>query len=259
MSVFRQPGVLGRSTRRRVVGVTAALSAAAVEMLAVGSWFVLVVDSRTTSTALAGLGVLFCGSLLRAGVFGATVSDIGDLLQPRRLGVTVLLTTGWLVWLLVAELIGAVPGVVVATVVLAGILTAQFLLEQRVFRRYASTRVPFTPVVRDSCWPSGRRRYSRPAGLPTGASPRHRFRSASRRSFSRSRRFTSACSSSDSSRFSPTSTDSSGFSTPETVCRDCVPATAWRAAGAPELTDRSPCDACGSREDPAHFPCAPTF
>ncbi|PGF17606.1 hypothetical protein CP556_16870 [Natrinema sp. CBA1119] len=147
MSVFRQPEVLGRSTRRRVVGVTAALSAAAVEMLAVGCWFVLVVDSRTTSTALAGLGVLFCGSLLRAGVFGATVSDIGDLLQPRRLGVTVLLTTGWLVWLLVAELIGAVPGVVVATVILAGILTAQFLLEQRVFRRHASTRVPFTPVV----------------------------------------------------------------------------------------------------------------
>lgn len=147
MSVFRQPGVLGRSTRRRVVGVTAALSAAAVEMLAVGCWFVLVVDSRTTSTALAGLGVLFCGSLLRAGVFGATVSDIDDLLQPRRLGVTIVLTTGWIVWLLVAELIGAVPGVVVATGVLAGILTGQFLLERRVFGRYASTRVTFTPVV----------------------------------------------------------------------------------------------------------------
>lgn len=147
MSVIRQPGVLGRTARRRVVGVTAAVSAAAVETLAVGCWFGLLIDARTTSTALAGLGVLFCGALLRAGVFGATVSDLGDLLQPRRLAVAVVLTTGWVLWLLVAELIGGVFGVAVATAVLAAILTGQFVLERRVFRRYATDRATFTPVI----------------------------------------------------------------------------------------------------------------
>lgn len=147
MSVIRQPTVLGRSTRRRVVGITAAVSAAAVETVAVGCWFGLVVGSRSTSTALAGLGVLFCGALLRTGLFGATVSELDDLLQPRRLGAALALTTGWIVWLLVAELIGAAAGVVVATGVLASILTAQFVLERRVFRLHASNRVTFTPVI----------------------------------------------------------------------------------------------------------------
>ena len=113
MSVIRQPGVLGRTTRRRLVGVTAALSAAAVEAFAVGLWFSLVVGSRSTSTALAGLGILFCGSLLRASVFGATVSQVGDLLQPRRLGAALMLTGSWLVWLLVANIGGRIgPGLV---------------------------------------------------------------------------------------------------------------------------------------------------
>ncbi|WP_226479096.1 hypothetical protein [Natrinema amylolyticum] len=147
MSVIRQPEVLGRTTRRRVVGVTAALSAAAVETVGVGLWFGLVVGSRTTSTALAGLGILFCGSLLRAGVFGATVSDLGDLLEPHRLGAAVVLTTGWVLWLLVAELIGGSIGVVVGTTVLAGVLTAQFVLERRVFRLRAKRSNDGTTVT----------------------------------------------------------------------------------------------------------------
>lgn len=147
MSVIRQPEVLGRTARRRVVGVTAALSAAAVETLAVALWFGLVGESRTTSTALAGLGILFCGSLLRAGVFGATVSDLGDLLQPRRLGVALVLTTGWICWLLVAELIGGAVGIAVATTLLAGVFTSQFLLERRVFHRSATHRITFTPIL----------------------------------------------------------------------------------------------------------------
>ncbi|WP_137288283.1 hypothetical protein [Natronorubrum halophilum] len=147
MSVIRQPGVLGRTTRRRVVGVTAALSAAVVEGAAVGLWFSLVVGSRSTSTALAGLGILFCGSLLRAGVFGATVSELGDLLQPRRLIVAVLLTGSWVVWLLAAERIGGGTGIVVATVVLAGILTGQFFLERRVFRLRARSKRARTSLV----------------------------------------------------------------------------------------------------------------
>ncbi|ELZ21356.1 hypothetical protein [Natrinema limicola] len=135
MSVLRQPEVLGRTTRRRVVGVTAALSAAAVETVAVGCWFGLVVGSRTTTTALAGLGVLFCGSLLRTTIFGVTVSDLGARLQPQQLGVTVSLTAGWIVWLLVAELIGESLGVAVAAVVFAGMLTGQFVLERHTFRQ----------------------------------------------------------------------------------------------------------------------------
>ncbi|MGQ3413114.1 hypothetical protein [Natrinema versiforme] len=147
MSVIRQPEVLGRTTRRRVVGVTAALSAAAVETLAVGLWFGLVVGSRTTSTALAGLGILFCGSLLRTGIFGATVSELDDLLEPHRLSAVVVLTTGWVVWLLAAELIGGTTGAAIATTFLAGILTAQFVLERYAFRLPANYDVTFTPVV----------------------------------------------------------------------------------------------------------------
>ena len=146
MSVLRQPEVLGRTTRRRVVGVTAALSAAAVETVAVGCWFGLVVSSRTTATALAGLGVLFCGSLLRTAIFGVTVSDLGARLQPQQLGVTVALTAGWIVWLLVAELIGESLGVAVAAVVFAGLLTGQFVLERHTFRQ-PTDRWSFTLAV----------------------------------------------------------------------------------------------------------------
>lgn len=147
MSVIRQPGVLGRTTRRRVVGVTAALSAAAVEAVAVGLWFALVVGSPTSSTALAALGILFCGSLLRASVFGATVSDIGDLCSPQRLGVALLLTGSWIVWLLVAQLIGGVGGVVAATVLLTGLLVGQFALERRAFRPRSSSLTTRAPIV----------------------------------------------------------------------------------------------------------------
>ena len=147
MSVIRQPGVLGRTTRRRVVGVTAALSAAAVEAVAVGLWFALVVDSRNASTALAALGLLFCGALLRAAVFGVTVSDLGDLLQPHRLGAALLLTGSWIVWLLVAESIGGVAGLVVATLLHATLLVGQFVLEHRVFRLRSTPASMRAPIV----------------------------------------------------------------------------------------------------------------
>ena len=141
MSVIRQPGVLGRTTRRRLVGVTAAVSSATVETTAVGAWFVLVaVEPRTLSTALAGLGILFCGSLLRTGVFGVATSDLVDLLKPRRLLTTIVLTGSWLVWLLTAERVGGERGVIVAGAVLTLILAGQFALERRVFRVGSSGR-----------------------------------------------------------------------------------------------------------------------
>lgn len=133
MSVIRQPGVLGRTTQRRLVGVTAALGAATIETLTVGVWLVLVVDSRTVSTAMAGLGILFCGSLLRTSIYGAATNRLVDVLQPRRLAVAMTLTGSWIVWLLVAERIAGAVGTVVAASVLATYLTGQFALERRVF------------------------------------------------------------------------------------------------------------------------------
>lgn len=147
MSVIRQPGVLGRTTRRRLVGVTAALSAATVEAVAVGLWFAYMVDARTASTALAALAVLFCGSLLRASVFGATVGEAGQPLRPRRLGAALALTGSWIVWLLVAELIGGVGGLVVAAVVHAGLLVGQFVLERRVLARPSPSRTTRAPIA----------------------------------------------------------------------------------------------------------------
>ncbi len=146
MSVIRQPGVLGRTARQRIVGVTAALSAMAVETLAVGLWFGLVVGNRTPSIALAGLGILFCGALLRAGVFGATVSEVDDLLQPLQLGAALLLTAGWVLWLWLAELIGGPSGVVVATGILVCILVVQFAFERRVFRTRTTPQTPLRSI-----------------------------------------------------------------------------------------------------------------
>lgn len=138
MSVIRQPGLVERNTRRRIVGTTAALSAATFEALAVGIWYLLVVlETRTTATALAGLGLLFCGSLLRTGVFGVATRSLGDLFGPRRLAAAVLLTTGWVLWLLVAEIIGDSSGLIVGGVLLGTILSAQLLFERRIFRCYA--------------------------------------------------------------------------------------------------------------------------
>ncbi|RQG86156.1 hypothetical protein EA462_16930 [Natrarchaeobius halalkaliphilus] len=140
MSVIRQPGMLGRTTRHRVVGLTVALTAATVETLAVGLWFVLVVGSRSTTTALAGLGILFCGSLLRTGVFGVAVSDLNDLLRPHRLAVALSLTAGWVIWLLVAELVGGTQGIAIATVTLVVVLVCQFAFERCVFEQRPSPR-----------------------------------------------------------------------------------------------------------------------
>lgn len=134
MSVIRQPGVLGRTTRRRVVGVTGALATATIETVAVGLWFLLVVESRSTTTALAGLVILFLGSALRTGLFGVLVDDLVNLLRPRRLGAALALTAGWLGWLFVAEWIGGTAGIVVATAILVPSLVVQLLAERRARR-----------------------------------------------------------------------------------------------------------------------------
>jgi hypothetical protein len=147
MSVIRQPGILGQTTRRRLVGVTAACSAGVVETVTVGLWFALIVGPRSASTALVGLGLLFCGSLLRASVFGATVGELETLRDPRRLGVALLLTGAWVVWLLLAEGIGGDVGALVATIVLGVILALQFSLERVVFQPWSADRDLLAAVV----------------------------------------------------------------------------------------------------------------
>ncbi len=130
MSVIRRPGVLGQNTQRRIVGWTAALSAATIEVAAVGAWFVLVVvGTRTVSTALAGLGILFCGALLRTGIFGVATRNLVDLFTAWRLLAALALTGIWILWLLVAES----AGILAASVVLAALLTGQFALERHAF------------------------------------------------------------------------------------------------------------------------------
>jgi len=141
MSVIRRPGVLGRNTQRRVLGMTAAVSAAAIEAVAVGAWFVLVVvESRTLETALAGLGILFCGALLRTFVFGAATSSLYDVFTPLRIGAALLATASWIVWLLVAEGVGGTTGLVAGASALTVALAVQFRVEHRVFDVYTARR-----------------------------------------------------------------------------------------------------------------------
>lgn len=142
MSVIRQPGILGQTAQRRLVGITTALSAAAVEALAVGTWFALVaVESRTLFTALAGLGVLLFGSLVRTGVFGSVTSEHTSRLSPSpmRLATAVALAGCWVLWLLTAETVGGVTGVAIAGIALAGLLSIQFALERRTYYRQSQS------------------------------------------------------------------------------------------------------------------------
>lgn len=141
MSVIRRPGVLGQTTQRRLVGATSALSAAAIEALTVGTWFALVaVESRTIFTALAGLGVLLFGSLLRTGVLGSVTTNPYHRSQPMRFIAAIVLAGSWLVWLLTAEWVGGTEGIVLAGIVLAVGLCVQFTLERRTYYRYRSAR-----------------------------------------------------------------------------------------------------------------------
>ncbi|TYT60437.1 hypothetical protein [Natrialba swarupiae] len=147
MSVIRQPGVLGRTTRRRVVGVGVAFVAAAVETLAVGVWFLLLVGSPSTSTALAGLGILFCGALVRTGLFGVATSELSELIKPWRLGAALAMTASWVVWLFVAQTVGGPVGLAAGTLVLGGALLVQFLFERYVFRLRPPARLELTPIL----------------------------------------------------------------------------------------------------------------
>ncbi|OIB58897.1 hypothetical protein BBD46_06755 [Natrialba sp. SSL1] len=147
MSVIRHPGVLGRTTRQRLVGMTAALTIAVVEALAVGLWFGLIVGSGTTTAALLGLGILLAGTFLRAGIVDSTVSDARSAVFLRRGTTALTLAAGWVVWLLIAEYVTGLTGLIVATVFLTGLLTAQFCFERRLFQPHSTNLSSFGPVI----------------------------------------------------------------------------------------------------------------
>ncbi|WP_293027519.1 hypothetical protein [Natronococcus sp.] len=130
MSVLRQPGVLGRTRRRHVLGAIAALSAGAVETVSVSVWFVLAVGSRTTPTALLGVAVLVGGTLLRTRLVAAVVGTRRVRHGPRWIGLSLAVAAAWICWLLLAEALDPPSGPIVATVLLGGVLSAQFALEQ---------------------------------------------------------------------------------------------------------------------------------
>ena len=144
MSVIRRPGI-GRRTRRRLDGLHAALSVAVVDALTVGCWFALVVvESRTAFTALAGLGVLLFGALLRSGLVWTT-TEAASPSPPRHLLATVCYAGCWLGWLLLAETVGGVTGLLVAGLALTVALTVQFAVE---FVLVHSHSQPLSTVVR---------------------------------------------------------------------------------------------------------------
>lgn len=135
MSVIRQPGILGQTVHQRIIGITAAGVAGALEVVAVGWWFLLVAGgTRTTAGALFGLALLLGGSLCRVGVFGLATDNTGELFRPERVLTALILAGCWLLWLLIAELIGGILGVLLAGSILAGTLTLQLLIERWVVR-----------------------------------------------------------------------------------------------------------------------------
>ena len=132
MSVIRRPSVLGRRAQRRIDGLTAAFSTATVEAIAVGTWFALVaVETRTSYSAIAGLTVLIFGAFLRTGFYGSAVGTLNSLTLTRRVIAAALFAGSWLCWLLLAETIGGVVGMMVAAFLLASLLAIQFSLERR--------------------------------------------------------------------------------------------------------------------------------
>lgn len=135
MSVIRRPDGLGRRTNRRVLGATAVITTATLELLAVGTWFALVGgNSRSAVAALVGLGVLVFGSLLRIGVFDAATTGSARMAHPRRLVPAIVHAGCWVVWLLAAERIGGLVGLAAGAAILAVAIGIGFELERRAVR-----------------------------------------------------------------------------------------------------------------------------
>lgn len=108
----------------------------------VGCWFGLVVlETRSVFTALAGLGVLCFGALIRTGLIASSLGGIRDVGRPQWLVVAGAYAAIWIGWLLVAEWIGGVAGLVVAGILLAMFLGSHSSIEYRLARPWSDPTV----------------------------------------------------------------------------------------------------------------------
>lgn len=141
MSVIRRP-VTGRERRTRIAGVRTAFWVAIVDAGAVGCWFGLVVlETRSVFTALAGLAVLSFGALVRTGLIATSLGGVRDIERPRWFVVAGAFAAVWIGWLLVAEWIGGVAGVLVAGILLAVLLGSHTSIEYRLARPWSDPKV----------------------------------------------------------------------------------------------------------------------
>lgn len=141
MSVIRRP-VTGRRRRTRIGDARTAFWVAVVDAGTVGCWFGLVVlETRSVFTALAGLGVLSFGALIRTGLIASSLGGIRDVGRPQWLVVAGAYAAIWIGWLLVAEWIGGVAGVLVAGTLLAVFLGSHSSIEYRLARPWTDPTV----------------------------------------------------------------------------------------------------------------------
>lgn len=116
----------------RIADVRTALWVAFVDTATVGCWFALVViESRTVFTALAGLSVLCFGALLRTGLIATSLDQRYDAGSPRWMIVSGGYAAIWLSWLLVAEAIGGRYGLLLAGAALVAALAVHFSIAYR--------------------------------------------------------------------------------------------------------------------------------
>lgn len=107
-----------------------------VETLALGLWLTLVVGSPPLSAgSVLGLAVLSVGLLLKNVLTEAAVNGLSlDIPARRLLGISVLETCLWAVWLAIADATAGVVGVLVAGVFFAVVLVPQHTIECNVLR-----------------------------------------------------------------------------------------------------------------------------
>lgn len=124
------PGLVAATGRLTVVTLFTG-----VETVALAVWLALVLDAPTLSqTAAIGLGVLVVGLVVEHVLTGLAVT--GRLSFPGVGVVVISLSEAvlWAVWLLVAERVGGLPGVLVAGVLLFVLLVPQHTVEDSVLR-----------------------------------------------------------------------------------------------------------------------------
>ncbi|MFC3958491.1 hypothetical protein [Halovivax cerinus] len=132
-----------------IADVRTAFWVSLIDTVTIGCWFTLVViESRTHFTALAGLGVLWFGALLRTGFVVTSLGWDHTMTNPRWIVVSGIYTAIWIGWLLIAEGIGGRIGVSLAGAVLVVALTLHFAIANGMAR----PRAPRSPEPGSIDW-----------------------------------------------------------------------------------------------------------